>query len=224
MRLLVVEDERRLAEALKWGLEAHDFTVDVAHDGIDAVRAAEITDYAAILLDIQLPGLNGYQVCAAIRRTGNGVPIMMITAKDGEHDEVEGLDTGADDYLTKPFSYVVLVARLRALLRRTGAAPAPVSVGDLVIDSAARSCSRAGQRISLTDREFAILEYLGEHRETVLTKRQILEQVWEWDFAGEVNVVEVHVSALRRKIDRPFGRHTLQTIRGVGYRLTGCDA
>jgi DNA-binding response OmpR family regulator len=223
MRLLVVEDERRLTEALEWGLGAHGFEVDVLHDGVDAVRAAETTDYAAILLDIQLPGLNGYQVCAAIRRSGNGVPILMLTAKDSESDEVEGLNTGADDYLTKPFSYVVLVARLRALLRRTGEAPAPVSVGDLVIDSAARNCSRAGQRIALTDREFAILEYLAEHSGTVLTKRQILEQIWEWDFEGEVNVVEVHVSALRRKIDRPFGRNTLQTVRGVGYRLTGHD-
>jgi DNA-binding response OmpR family regulator len=223
MRLLVVEDERRLTEALSWGLEAHGFEVDVVHDGVEAVRAAELTDYAAILLDIQLPGLNGYQVCSSIRRSGNGVPILMLTAKDGEHDEVEGLETGADDYLTKPFSYAVLVARLRALLRRTGAVSAALSVGDLVIDPAARSCSRAGQRISLTDREFAVLEYLGEHRETVLTKRQILEQVWEWDFDGDVNVVEVHVSALRRKIDRPFGRRTLQTVRGVGYRLTGDD-
>ncbi len=193
------------------------------HDGVEAVRAAETTDYAAILLDLQLPGLHGYHVCASIRRSGSSVPIMILTAKDGERDEVEGFATGADDYLTKPFSYVVLVARLRALLRRSGGSPAPVSVGDLVIDSAARRCSRGGQRIVLTEREFAILEYLGEHRETALTKRQILEQVWEWDYDGDVNVVEVHVSALRRKIDRPFGRQTLQTVRGVGYRLTGRD-
>jgi DNA-binding response OmpR family regulator len=224
MRLLVVGDERRLAEALKWGLEAHGFEVDVRHDGIDAVRAAETTDYAAILLDLQLPGLDGYRVCAAIRRSGNGVPILMLTARSGEHDEVEGLETGADDYLTKPFSYDVLVARLRALLRRTGEAPEPMKVGDLVIDSAGRRCSRAGQRIALTDREFAVLECLGERRETVLTRREILEQVWGWDFTGDENVVEVHVSALRRKIDRPFGRQSLQTVRGVGYRLTKDDA
>ncbi|MEV8374735.1 response regulator transcription factor [Kribbella sp. NPDC056861] len=223
MRLLVVEDERRLAEALKWGLEAHGFEVDVRHDGLEAVQAAETNVYAAILLDLQLPGLSGYRVCAEIRRTGNDVPILMLTAKSGEYDEVEGLDTGADDYLTKPFSYVVLVARLRALLRRTGQAPTQVVVGDLVVDGAARRCSRAGQRIVLTDREFAVLEFLGEHRETVVTRREILEQVWGWDFVGQENTVEVHISALRRKIDQPFGRHSLQTVRGVGYRLSGQD-
>jgi len=145
----------------------------------------------------------------------------MLTAKDGEYDQAEGLDTGADDYLTKPFSYVVLVARLRALLRRSGAVRVELEVGDLVIDPAARTCRRGERAIDLTAREFAILECLARRRDVVVTKREILEQVWDAHYDGDVNVVEVHVSALRRKIDQPFGRNTLQTVRGMGYRLTG---
>lgn len=221
MRILVVEDERRLATAVKWGLESHGFVVDVVHNGPDALWAAEENEYAAILLDIMLPGLNGYKVCAALRQSGDTTPIMMLTAKDGEYDEAEGLDTGADDYLTKPFSYVVLVARLRALLRRGGAPVAPVEIGDLVIDPAARTCRRGDQAIELTAREFAVLECLARRPDVVVTKREILEQVWDANYDGEVNVVEVHVSALRRKIDQPFGRQSLQTVRGMGYRLTG---
>ncbi|HZX05136.1 response regulator transcription factor [Kribbella sp.] len=221
MRILVVEDERRLATAVKWGLESHGFVVDVVHNGPDALWAAEENEYAAILLDIMLPGLNGYKVCAALRQSGDTTPIMMLTAKDGEYDEAEGLDTGADDYLTKPFSYVVLVARLRALLRRGGAPVAPVEIGDLVVDPAARTCRRGDQAIDLTAREFAVLECLARRPDVVVTKREILEQVWDANYDGEVNVVEVHVSALRRKIDQPFGRQSLQTVRGMGYRLTG---
>jgi DNA-binding response OmpR family regulator len=221
VRILVVEDERRLATAVKWGLESHGFVVDVVHNGPDALWAAEENEYAAILLDIMLPGLNGYKVCAALRQSGDTTPIMMLTAKDGEYDEAEGLDTGADDYLTKPFSYVVLVARLRALLRRGGAPVAPVEIGDLVIDPAARTCRRGDQAIELTAREFAVLECLARRPDVVVTKREILEQVWDANYDGEVNVVEVHVSALRRKIDQPFGRQSLQTVRGMGYRLTG---
>ncbi|MFI6681985.1 response regulator transcription factor [Kribbella sp. NPDC050470] len=224
MRLLVVEDERRLAAAVKWGLESHGFVVEVVHSGPEALWAAEENEYAAIILDVMLPGLNGYKVCETLRQTGNTTPIMMLTAKDGEYDEAEGLDTGADDYLTKPFSYVVLVARLRALLRRGGAPATPLEIGDLVIDPAARSCRRGDRSIELTAREFAVLECLARRRDVVVTKREILEQVWDANYDGEVNVVEVHVSALRRKIDHPFGRRSLQTVRGMGYRLTGRHA
>ncbi|GAA1120536.1 response regulator transcription factor [Kribbella jejuensis] len=221
MRLLVVEDERQLAAALKWGLESNGFTVDVVHSGPEALWAADENEYAAIVLDVMLPGLNGYRVCRHLRQAGNTTPIMMLTAKDGEYDQAEGLDTGADDYLTKPFSYVVLLARLRALLRRSGAVRVELEVGDLVIDPAARTCRRGEQAIELTAREFAILECLARRRDVVVTKREILEQVWDAHYDGDVNVVEVHVSALRRKIDHPFGRNTLQTVRGMGYRLTG---
>ncbi|GAA1690017.1 response regulator transcription factor [Kribbella yunnanensis] len=221
VRLLVVEDEQRLAAAVKWGLESHGFTVDVVHTGPEALWAAEENEYAAIILDVMLPGLNGYRVCESLRRTGVTTPIMMLTAKDGEYDQAEGLDTGADDYLTKPFSYVVLVARIRALLRRSGSVRAALEVGDLVIDPAARTCRRGDAAIELTAREFAILECLVRRPDVVVTKREILDQVWDAHYDGDVNVVEVHVSALRRKIDHPFGRKTLETVRGMGYRLTG---
>jgi DNA-binding response OmpR family regulator len=220
----VVEDERRLAAAVKWGLESHDFVVDVVQTGPEALWAAEENEYAAILLDVMLPGLNGYKVCATLRQSGDTTPIMMLTAKDGEYDEAEGLDTGADDYLTKPFSYVVLVARLRALLRRGGGPVAPLEIGDLVIDPAARTCRRGDRAIELTAREFAVLECLARRPDVVVTKREILEQVWDANYDGEVNVVEVHVSALRRKIDQPFDRRSLQTVRGMGYRLSGRHA
>ncbi|GAA3134243.1 response regulator transcription factor [Kribbella aluminosa] len=219
----MVEDERQLVAALKWGLESHGFTVDVVHSGPEALWAAEEHDYAAILLDVMLPGLNGYRVCESLRRSGDSTPIMMLTAKDGEYDQAEGLDTGADDYLTKPFSYVVLVARIRALLRRSGAVRVELEVGDLVIDPAARTCRRGQQPIELTAREFAILECLARRHDVVVTKREILEQVWDAHYDGDVNVVEVHISSLRRKIDHPFDRRTLQTVRGMGYRLTGTN-
>ncbi|MBB6571382.1 response regulator transcription factor [Kribbella sandramycini] len=221
MRLLVVEDEQRLAAAVKWGLESHGFVVDVVHSGPEALWAAEEHEYGAIILDVMLPGLNGYRVCETLRRGGDTTPIMMLTAKDGEYDQAEGLDTGADDYLTKPFSYVVLVARVRALLRRGGGAPAPLEIGDLVLDPAARTCRRGEQRIELTAREFAVLECLARRRDVVVTKREILDQVWDPHYEGDVNVVEVHISSLRRKIDQPFDRRTLETVRGMGYRLTG---
>jgi DNA-binding response OmpR family regulator len=221
VRLLVVEDERRLAAALKWGLEAHSFTVDVAHDGRDALWLAREQDYAAIVLDVMLPGLNGYRVCARLRHSGNTTPILMLTAKDGEYDEVEGLETGADDYLTKPFSYLVLVARLRNLLRRGKPAPAELRFGDLVIDPGARTCRRGSQQVRLTAREFAVLECLAARVDQAVSKAQILDQVWDAHYDGDVNVVEVHVSALRRKIDMPFGRRTIRTVRGMGYLLDG---
>jgi DNA-binding response OmpR family regulator len=182
---------------------------------------AEQRPYSAIVLDIMLPGLNGYRVCGELRRAGVTTPIMMLSAKDGEYDEAEGLDTGADDYMTKPFSYVVLVARLRALLRRGHATPAKLQVDDLLIDPAAGTCRRGAQEIPLTAREFAVLECLARRANLVMSKAEILQHVWDEHYDGDVNVVEVHVSALRKKIDQPFGLRSIETVRGMGYRLAG---
>lgn len=216
----MVEDEKRLAAALKRGLEIEGFAVDVALNGTQGEWLASENSYDAIVMDIMLPHLNGYQLCARLRDQGNWAPILMLTAKDGEYDEAEALDTGADDYLSKPFSFVVLVARLRALLRR-GAAPRPAVLrcGDLTLDPAARRCSRRGKEIVLTAREFAVLEFLMRRVGQVVTKADILEHVWDFGFDGDGNVVEVHLSALRRKIDRPFDTNSIETPRGSGYRL-----
>ena len=220
MRLLVVEDEVRLAEALKRGLEAEGFEVDLAFDGKEGLALALGERYEAIVLDILLPGLNGYRVCAEIRAAGNWTPILMLTAKSGEFDEAEALDTGADDFLSKPFSYVVLVARLRALVRRgSGPRPAPCQVGDLRLDPAARTCDRGGVPIHLTPREVDLLEVLMSRAGEVVGKAELLERVWGPDSDVDPNVVEVYLGYLRRKIDRPFDRDTLQTVRGVGYLL-----
>jgi two-component system, OmpR family, response regulator len=220
MRVLVVEDERRLAAGLRKGLEAEGFAVDVALDGADGLWMAREHAYDAVVLDIMLPGMNGYKVCATLRQDGVWTPILMLTAKDGEWDEVEALDTGADDYLTKPFAYAVLVARLRALLRR-GARERPVvlEAGDIRLDPAARRAWRGGVEVELTPRELALLEFLLHRRGEVVSKREILEHVWDYDFEGDSNIVEVYVWHLRNKLDRPFGRDTIQTIRGAGYRL-----
>ncbi len=223
MRLLVVDDEQRLAEGLKRGLEAEGFAVDVAHTGTDGLWLAREEQYAAILLDIMLPGMNGYVVCRTLRDEENWTPVLMLTAKDGEWDQVEGLDTGADDYLTKPFSFAVLLARLRALIRRgAGARPATLAVGDLTLDPAAREVRRAGAPIELTTREFAVLEFLMRRAGEVVPKSEILDGVWDFAFEGDPNIVEVYIGHLRSKIDRPFGRESIRTIRGAGYRI-GAD-
>jgi DNA-binding response OmpR family regulator len=220
MRILVVEDEERLAGALTNGLVAEGFSVDVARDGLDGLWRAREGQYAAVVLDILLPGMNGYEICATLRAEQIWTPILMLTAKDGEYDEAEALDTGADDFLSKPFSYLVLVARLRALLRRgTSARPAVLAVGDLELDPAARECRRASRRVALTPREFSLLEALMRRAGEVIPKAQLLHQVWGTDFDGDPNVVEVYMRYLRRKLDEPFGRRSLQTVRGVGYRL-----
>jgi DNA-binding response OmpR family regulator len=220
MRVLVVDDERRLAAGLRNGLEAEGFAVDVALDGDDGLWMAREHPYDAIVLDILLPGINGYKLCSTLRQDGIWTPILMLTAKGGEWDEVEGLDTGADDYLTKPFSYAVLVARLRALLRR-GARERPVvlEAGDLRLDPAARRAWRGQAEVELTPRELALLEFLLRRRGEVVSKREILQHVWDDDFEGDPNIVEVYVRRLRGKLDRPFGRQTIQTVRGAGYRL-----
>ncbi len=220
MRILLVEDEERLAASIERGLEAEGFSVDIAHDGIDGLWRGREGTYAAIVLDVMLPGMNGYQICRHLRDDGNRTPILMLTAKDGEYDEAEGLDTGADDWITKPFSFVVLVARLRALLRRGEQSPcAELAIGDLRLDLAAHTCRRGDDVIELTRREFDLLVALVRRPGRVVSKQDLLDEVWGIDFAGDPNVVEVYVGYLRRKIDRPFRRRSLQTVRGAGYRL-----
>jgi DNA-binding response OmpR family regulator len=221
MRVLVVEDEVHLASGLRKGLAAEGFAVDVALDGTDGLWLAREQPYDVIVLDIMLPGLNGYRVCETLRSEGNWTPILMLTAKDGDLDEAEALDTGADDYLTKPFSFVVLLARLRALVRRGGPErPAVLEAGDLRLDPAAHRAWRGSRPLDLTPREFALLEYLLRRTGDVVSKRELLEHVWDYDFEGDANIVEVYVNHLRNKVDRPFGCQTIQTVRGAGYRLT----
>jgi two-component system, OmpR family, response regulator len=220
VRVLVVEDEERLAAGVRAGLEAEGFAVDVAADGVDGLWMAREHPYDAIVLDIMLPGLNGYRVCRSIRADGNWTPILMLTAKDGEWDEVEALDTGADDYLTKPFSHAVLVARLRALFRRGARErPAVLVAGDLRLDPAARRVWRGEVEVELTARELSLLEFLMRRPGEVVSKREILDHVWDLDFEGDPNIVEVYVRHLRNKLDRPFGRDGIETLRGAGYRL-----
>ncbi|WP_326627196.1 MULTISPECIES: response regulator transcription factor [unclassified Streptomyces] len=217
MRLLIVEDEKRLATSLARGLTAEGFAVDVVHDGLEGLHRAAEGAYDLVVLDIMLPGMNGYRVCAALRAAGHEVPILMLTAKDGEYDEAEGLDTGADDYLTKPFSYVVLVARIRALLRRRGGGSAsPVlTVGSLRMDTAARRVHLGEDEVTLTAKEFAVLEQLALRAGRVVSKADILEHVWDFAYDGDPNIVEVYVSALRRKLSAS----AIRTVRGAGYRL-----
>jgi two-component system OmpR family response regulator len=224
VRLLVVDDERELAASLAEGLEAEGFSVDVAHDGHQALFRTDVHRYDLILLDLMLPGRSGYQVCAALREQGNHTPILMLTAKDGEHDEADALDLGADDYLTKPFSFVVLLARIRSLLRRRQGAPIPVlSAGPLRLDPAGRRCWHGDVEVELTAREFALMEFLIRRRDEVVSKTEIVHHVWDAHFDGDLNVVEVYVGHLRRKIDQPFGRRAIQTLRGAGYRLVSDD-
>jgi len=220
VRILVVEDDEHLGGSIKRGLGAEGFATDVALDGVDGLWRAREGDYDVVVLDIMLPGLNGYQVCAELRRAGNWTPILMLTAKDGELDEAEALDTGADDYLSKPFSYVVLVARIRALLRRgRRVSPAVLVAGDLRLDPAAHRVWRGGTEVTLTPRQFSLLEFLMRRAGEVLPKSTILDHVWDFAFEGDPNIVEVYVRHLRKKIDEPYGRSAIQTVRLVGYRL-----
>lgn len=220
MRILIVEDERNVISYLQTSLEAEGFAVDIAEDGEAGLGLALTNAYDAITLDIMLPGMNGYRVCEEIRKAGVETPILMLTAKDGEYDEADALDIGADDFLRKPFSLVVLIARLRALLRRgAGRAKASLRVGDLELDLSTKCAVRSGRRIELTPREFALLEYLMYNAGTVLTKAQILDHVWSPGFLGDENVVEVYIGYVRKKIDAPFDRKLISTVRGVGYRI-----
>lgn len=224
MRVLVVEDEKRLAAGLKKGLEAEGFATDVALDGTDGLWMARENPYDAIVLDLMLPGLNGFKICSALREEGNWTPILVLTAKDGELDEAEALDTGADDYLTKPFSFAILLARLRALMRRGAPErPAVMEAGDLRFDPRSKRTWRGDTEIELTAREMSLLEFFLRNKGDVLSKREILEHVWDYDFMGDPNIVEVYVRHLRNKLDRPFSRETFQTVRGAGYRLIDED-
>ncbi len=220
MRVLVVEDEERLARAIAEGLAKEGFEADLAHDGTDGLFKATEGRYDVILLDVMLPGMSGFQVCSRLRESGIHTPVLMLTARDGEDSERRGLDLGADDYVTKPFSYPVLVARIRALLRRSGERASPVlRVGDLELDTRTRLCRRGEAAIRLTARELSLLEFLMRNAGEVQSKQAILDAVWGFDYEGDYNVVEVYIRYLREKIDRPFGCSSITTLRGLGYRL-----
>lgn len=219
-RLLVVEDDLAMANALSVGLSAEGFEVVVAVDGIRGVEAAEEGHFDAIVLDLMLPGLSGYRVCQLLRQRGDSTPVLVLTAKQGEWDEAEALDTGADDFLKKPFSFVVLVAHIRAVLRRRSGRGAEVlSAGDLKVDPLSHRCWRGDVEIDLTPREFAVLELLLARVGQPVAKREILDEVWDWAIDEHSNLVEVYIGYLRRKIDAPFARQAIQTVRAVGYRV-----
>ena len=221
MKLLLIEDDRKIATAVKRGLEAEGFAVEVAFDGNDGLWLATEGSYDLIVLDIMLPGRNGFQICTDLREAGNWTPILMLTAKDGDLDEAEALDSGADDYLTKPFSFPVLLARVRSVLRRGGGrtAPVPAAAGDLRVDPVERRVFRGEVEVVMTNRQFEVLEYLVRRAGHVVSKREILDGVWQYDFIGDPNIVEVYIRRLRAAIDDPFGRHAIETVRGAGYRL-----
>jgi two-component system, OmpR family, response regulator len=217
VRLLVVEDELRLGAALKRGLTAEGMLVDVAIDGLAGLEAARHGGYDAVVLDVMLPGMSGYNVVRTLRTEANWVPVLMLSAKDGEYDQADGLDYGADDYLTKPFSFVVLLARLRALVRRNlPARPAILSAGDVTLDPATHEVELAGTPVALTPREYALLEYFLRHPGRVVSKTELLDNVWDAAEDADPNAVEVYVGYLRRKV----GRDVLVTVRGAGYRLS----
>ena len=220
MRVLVVDDEVRLADGIRLGLEAEGCAVDMAHDGVDGLWLATENDYDVIVLDWMMPRMNGWKVLASLREADNWTPVLMLTARDADHDEIEALTIGADDYVTKPFSFAVLMARLRVLARRGAVErPAVLEAGSLRLDPGARTVARGDVDIDVTSREFSVLAYLMRHRDLVVSKRDILGGVWDDDFDGDPNIVEVYIGHLRQKIDRPFGRASIQTVRGAGYRL-----
>jgi len=220
VRVLVVEDEVALADGIRRGLEAEGYAVDVTGDGTEALWMATEHAYGAVVLDVMLPGMNGYAVCAGLRAADVWTPVLVLTARDGERDEAHALDNGADDFLAKPFSFVVLTARLRALLRRgAGARPAVLAAGDLRLDPGSRQVWRAGVEVELTARETSLLEFLLRRKGTAVSKTEVLDNVWDDRFDGEPNIVEVYVRRLRNKLDRPYGREAISTVRGVGYRL-----
>ena len=224
MRFLVVEDDDKLARAVVRGLRHEGYAVDRAADGGAALTQAAIYDYDAVILDVMLPGRNGFEVCRTLRERGCWAPVLMLTARRSVDDRIRGLDAGADDYLAKPFDFGELLARLRALLRRAPAErPAQLSVGDLVVDPATRGVSRAGVPVQLTAREFAVLEYLVRRAGQVVTRTDLLEHVWDENYQGSTNVVDVYVGYLRKKLEQPFGRALIETVRGVGFRI-GVDS
>ena len=220
MRILLVEDDTAIARSLKEGLEDEAYAVDVANDGSEGYRTAVADDYDVIILDIMLPEMNGYEVCRALRNDGEKTPILMLTARDTERDIVEGLDTGADDYLAKPFSFDVLLARIRALLRRPNEKLEEIlQVGDLKLDPSSKKVMRASQEINLTAKEYGVLEYLMRNKGKVLSKEQIISHVWDFDADVLPNNVELFIMFLRRKIDKPFKSKLIHTVSGFGYKL-----
>jgi heavy metal response regulator len=220
MRILVVEDEKKIAAFIKQGLQEESYAVDMAPDGERALELASLVDFDLIVLDLMLPRRDGLQVCQAIRRKGDPVPILMLTAKDTVEDRVQGLDSGADDYLVKPFAFAELLARVRALLRRRGQGRSvQLAVGDLTLDTRTRSAKRGNRCVDLTAREYALLELLMRHEGQVLGRTQILNHLWNYDFTGSSNVVDVYIGYLRRKIDDGFPARLLKTVRGSGYKI-----
>jgi two-component system, OmpR family, response regulator len=223
MRILIVEDEAKMAAAVARGLRHEGYAVDVVGDGDAALFQARVNEYDAIVLDVMLPGSDGYQVCRDLRRDGLWPPVLMLTARDQVADRIEGLDAGADDYLVKPFAFGELVARVRALLRRRPRErPVVLQAGDVELDPARHSVQRGGVAVELTAREFALLEFMMQHDGEVVTRTQILDHVWDENYDGPTNVVDVYVSYLRKKLEQPFGRPLIKTVRGVGYALEPC--
>jgi heavy metal response regulator len=221
MHVLLVEDELPIADFIARGLTENGYSVDVAHDGEEAVQWPSVADFDIIILDVMLPVRDGINVCHTLRRQGVRTPVLMLTARDAVEDRVRGLDSGADDYLVKPFAFVELLARIRALSRREPALLGnELRVGDLVMDAATRMVSRAGVALDLTAKEFALLEYLMRHPDQVLTRTVIAEHVWNYDFDNATNVIDVHIKNLRKKVDDPFEVNLLQTVRGAGYRIS----
>ena len=220
MRVLIVEDHLKMAGLIRRGLRKEGMAADVAGNGEDALGRAQATEYDAIILDLMLPGIDGFEVCRRLREAGVWTPILMLTARDSVRDRVAGLDGGADDYLTKPFSYAELLARLRALVRRGPIErPAELRIGDLRLDPARRQVWRGEAEIGLSPKEFSILETFMRRPGEVLSRFQLLEHAWDYDYENRSNVVDSYIRLLRRKIDRPFGVETIETVRGVGYRL-----
>jgi two-component system, OmpR family, response regulator len=220
VRLLLVEDDVKLARALARGLEREGYAVDLAHAGDEALAQASVREYDAVVLDVMLPGVDGFSVCEALRRSGRWVPVLMLTARADVRDRIRGLDAGADDYLVKPFDFGELLARLRALSRRgPSERPSVLQVGDLRVDPATRVVTRAGRQVELTARELAVLEVLARNAGQVVSRTQLLEHVWEENYDGSPNVVDVYVGYLRKKLERPFGRRLIRTVRGVGFLL-----
>jgi two-component system, OmpR family, response regulator len=220
VRLLLVEDEPKMARAIARGLRGEGYAVDVAGDGDQALLNARVYDYDAVVLDVMIPGPDGFEVCRTLRKEDRWPPVLMLTARDQVEDRVQGLDVGADDYLVKPFAFGELLARLRALVRRQRSdRPSVLKAGDVELDPATHAVTRAGQPVDLTPREFSVLEYLMRHPDQVVSRTRLIEHVWDQNYYGSTNVVDVYVGYLRKKLERPFGRELIHTVRGVGYTL-----